>query len=218
MLAAGMAASRVVPNGVDLDQFKPADRMVARAQLGLPQDAYLLVATGVQMRSSQWKDYPTLRAAIAQAAAGLPGSELRCIVLGEETPTEDLGDAVIQFTSFQDNQQRIVQYYQAADAYLHPARADTFPTGVLEAMACGLPVIASAVGGIPEQVEEGFTGFLTEPGDSPSLAGRIVQLCADRELGKRLGAEGRERASRLFGLDQQVSAYLDWYAELLDNG
>ena len=218
MLAPAVVEGRVVPNGVDLNLFKPADRVAARSQLGLPQSANLLVATGVQMQRSQWKDYPTLRAATGLAAERLGRQEIRCIVLGEDAPAERLGRAVIEFVPFRDDPEGVARYYQAADVYVHAARADTFPSGVLEAMACGIPVLATAVGGIPEQVEEGRSGFLTPPGDALALGARIVQLCTDPAMKQRMGAEALERAQRLYGLDRQVDAYLAWYAELLEPG
>jgi glycosyltransferase involved in cell wall biosynthesis len=218
MLAEGMVEGRVVPNGVDLELFSPGDQKRARALLDLSQDAHLLVATGVQMQSSQWKDYSTLRAAIRLAAESLPGGKIRCLVLGEEAPPEQLEGAVIEFVPFTVDPEMMARYYQAADAYLHPARADTFPSGVLEAMACGIPVLATAVGGIPEQLEEGCTGFLTAPGDAPALAERILQICSDPEMRQRMGSQARDRARRLYGLDRQVGEYLNWYTELLELG
>jgi glycosyltransferase involved in cell wall biosynthesis len=218
MLAEGMVEGRVVPNGVDLELFSPGNQKRARALLDLSQDAHLLVATGVQMQSSQWKDYSTLRAAIRLAAESLPGGKIRCLVLGEEAPPEQLEGAVIEFVPFTVDPEMMARYYQAADAYLHPARADTFPSGVLEAMACGIPVLATAVGGIPEQLEEGSTGFLTAPGDAPALAERILQICSDPEMRQRMGSQARDRARRLYGLDRQVGEYLNWYDELLELG
>jgi glycosyltransferase involved in cell wall biosynthesis len=217
MLAPGVVEGRVIPNGVDLNLFKPASQGAARSHLGLPLGVHLLVATGVQMQSSRWKDYPTLRAAIGLAAERLDGQEIRCIVLGEDASEERSGRAVIQFIPFRDDPERVARYYQAADAYVHAARADTFPVGVLEAMACGLPVLGTAVGGIPEQVEEGCSGFLTPMGDAPSLGERIVQLCIDPEMKRQMGFQARERALRLYGLDRQVDAYLEWYADLLES-
>ena len=102
-------------------------------------------------------------------------------------------------------------YYQAADLYLHPARAETFPTTVLEALACGNPVVASAVGGIPEQVIEGRTGFLVPVGDARALAGRVLDLLADEEFRLRMGREAAEDAAQRFGLERMVGEYLAFY-------
>jgi len=107
-------------------------------------------------------------------------------------------------------------YYQAADIYVHPARAETFPTTVLEALACGTPVVASRVGGIPEQVVEGKTGFLVSVGDAREMAGRILGLLADGDLRQEIGRLAAEDAARRFGLERMVKGYLDAYQEILE--
>jgi len=105
--------------------------------------------------------------------------------------------------------------HQAADLYLHPARADTFPTTVLEALACGTPIVASAVGGIPEQVIEGRTGFLVPVGDARALAERVLDLLADDGLRVRMGRLAAEDAARRFGRERMAGEYLAFYEEIL---
>jgi glycosyltransferase involved in cell wall biosynthesis len=75
------------------------------------------------------------------------------VALGEDAPAERIGAAEIRFVPYQKDPAVVARYYQAADIYIHSARADTFPNTVLEALACGTPVVATAVGGIPEQVK-----------------------------------------------------------------
>jgi glycosyltransferase involved in cell wall biosynthesis len=98
---------------------------------------------------------------------------------------------------------------------LHPARADTFPNNVLEAFACGVPVVATAVGGIPEQIEDGRTGFLTPPGDTGALSDRLVDVLSSPELRKQLGEQAAQAARSRFDLRLQANAYLEWYGELV---
>jgi glycosyltransferase involved in cell wall biosynthesis len=109
----------------------------------------------------------------------------------------------------------VADYYRAADVYLHATRADTFPNVILEALACGTPVVATSVGGIPEQIEEGVTGFLTPPGDARAMATRIEQLLSDDALRRRFAAAAIESARRHFGLDRQINDYLAWYQEII---
>jgi glycosyltransferase involved in cell wall biosynthesis len=128
----------------------------------------------------------------------------------DATPKQ-IGDVAIRFVPFQKDPQQVARYYQAADLYLHPARADTFPTTILEALACGTPVVASAVGGIPEQVVEGRTGFLVPVGDARALAGRVLDLLADEGLRLRMGRQAAEDAAQRFGLERMVGEYLAFY-------
>jgi glycosyltransferase involved in cell wall biosynthesis len=183
MLKPGMIASKVIPNGVDLKIFQPADQAEARRELGLPPDAKILLFTANGIRRNIWKDYQTLQYALKEIAK--TGAKALCIALGETAPPERIGDVEIRFVPYQNDPNRIARYYQAADLYVHAARADTFPNTVLEALACGTPVVASAVGGIPEQVIEGRTGFLTQVGDAPALAGLVIELLAMIDCGWR---------------------------------
>ena len=128
------------------------------------------------------------------------GTKVLCIALGEADPPKRIGDVEIRFVPYQKDPQKVARYYQAADLYLHPARADTFPTTILEALACGTPIVASAVGGIPEQVVEGKTGFLVPVGDARTLAGRGLDLLEDEGRRLRMGREAAEDAARRFGL------------------
>jgi glycosyltransferase involved in cell wall biosynthesis len=107
---------------------------------------------------------------------------------------------------------------------VHAARADTFPTAVLEALASGVPVIASAVGGIPEQIHsEGATGsgateptgVLVPPGDPVALATAIGDLLADDGRRHRLGAAAARDARDRFDAQRQTSVYVDWAEEIV---
>jgi glycosyltransferase involved in cell wall biosynthesis len=110
----------------------------------------------------------------------------------------------------------VANYYRAADAYLHAAKADTFPSVVLEALACGTPVVATAVGGIPEQVRLGETGELTPGGDAQAMGEAVVRLLNDETMRRRMGERAADDAAARFSLDRQVRAYLDWFACIVE--
>ncbi len=87
---------------------------------------------------------------------------------------------------------------------------DALPTVLLEAMACGLPVVSTALSGIPEIVADGETGYLVPPGDPAALAAVMRRLLEDRALAERLGRAGRERAGDLFDLRTNVTRLRGW--------
>ena len=213
MLKPGVVASKVIPNGVDLKIFRPANRAEARQELGLSHDAKILLFAANGIRKNIWKDYKMLQSALEVVAK--TGAKVLCIALGEASPSERIGDVEIRFVPYQRDPEKVARYYQAADVYIHPARADTFPTTVLEALACGTPVVASAVGGIPEQVAEGQTGFLVPVGDAPAMAGRILNLLADDGLRVRMGRQAAEDAAWRFGRERMAEEYLAFYWENL---
>jgi glycosyltransferase involved in cell wall biosynthesis len=229
MLAPAIKDAKVIPNGVDLSVFHPTNQKAVRASLGLPHNAKILLFTANGILTNIWKDYWTLRTAISRVAAPADGQRLLLVALGEGGPAERVGNADIVFVPYQTPPDAVARYYQAADIYIHAARADTFPNTVLEALACGIPVIATAVGGIPEQVKglktedsslnqyqlDKATGFLTSPGDAEELRMRLEQLLGDELLRVQISSNAASDARQRFSLEQQVEAYLDWYQEIL---
>ncbi len=215
ILSAGMVDARVIPNGVDLDVFHPADREEARSQLGLPRDAQMLLFAANGIRSNIWKDYVTMRAAIAKVAARLSDEKILFVALGEEGPTEFIEGAEIRFVPYERDPRTVARFYQAADVYLHATRADNFPLTVLEALACGIPVVATEVGGIPEQVKDGQSGFLVPPADAASMATAVDALLSDDALRRRFSAQAARDAGERFDLNRQAEEYLKWYQEFL---
>lgn len=234
MLIAGVEEYRVVPNGVDLSIFQPADRQAVRAMLGIPQDAKVLLFTANSIRQNIWKDYQTMRAAVVRVAERFHDQRIRFVALGEDAPPEQIGQAEVCFVPYQKDSETVARYYQAADVYVHAARADTFPNTVLEALACGVPVVATAVGGIPEQVKgaemagcglrvanlnryglEEATGVLVPPGNVEAMASGIVALLTNDTLRYQLGESAARDAHERFDLNRQVEGYLEWYMEII---
>jgi len=209
ILADGIAEARVIPNGIDLGVFQRGNKEEARAALALPMDATVLLTTAFFFSTNRWKDFATLRAAVER----LP-SEVILLALGESGPSEILGRAEVRMMPFEADPSLVARYYQAADLYVHAAKADTFPTTVLEALACGTPVVASAVGGIPEQIMDGVTGLLVPPGDPAALSEAIESLLLDPTRRAQM-EEAAAAAGAAFSLERMTDAYLAWYQKLL---
>jgi glycosyltransferase involved in cell wall biosynthesis len=232
MLAPAARECRVIRNGVDLVTFTPADRGAARERLGLPRDTLILLFAANGILRNPWKDFRTLRRAVARAAESLPGRSVILLALGEDAPVERAGGAEIRFLPYQSDHEFVAAYFHAADLYVHAARAETFPNTVLEALACATPVVASAVGGVLEQVRglrlpgadmeqpahgpEQGTGMLVPPGDPKALAAAIVALAENPDLRRRVGENAARDARARFDQDAQVEAYLEWFREILE--
>jgi glycosyltransferase involved in cell wall biosynthesis len=215
MLKPACVEQRVIPNGVDLTVFTGADRREARSRLGLPQDAHILLFAANGVKQNMWKDYHTMRAALARIADMMKERPVLFIALGDIAKEETIGATRIQFVPHQEQPLSVARYYQAADVYVHAAKADTFPSSVIEAAACGVPVVATAVGGIPEQVLDGRTGFLVSAGDADAMAQRVVRLLERDGIRRLMAAEAQQAARERFDIRQQVRAYLDWYESIL---
>lgn len=201
--AAEVARVAVIPCGVDTDLFTPGDRAAARAALDLPPGPLLLYVG----RIAPIKGLETLLDAVGcLRGAGTPA---RLAVVGGETdePVDGheadvrrrvaalgLGDAV-RFVGAQP-QERLREWYVAADVTVLPSYYESFGMVALEAMACGSPVVASRVGGLQTTVQDGVTGVLVPEGDPCALAAAVTRVLTDGALRWRLGREGQRWAAQ----------------------
>jgi glycosyltransferase involved in cell wall biosynthesis len=229
MLQPAVIEGRVIHNGVDTAVFKPGDRQKERRALGLPEDAIVLLFVANGIKQNIWKDYSTLEAAIGRLAVPV-GRKVLFVALGEEGTPQRIGDAEIRFVAAVAAGDATAAYYRAADLYVHAARADTFPNVVIESLACGTPVVATAVGGIPEQIRSAggagadpafavadlarATGVLTPARNAEAFAAAISHLCADPATLVQLGRNAARDASERFDLDRQAGVYLEWFDEI----
>jgi glycosyltransferase involved in cell wall biosynthesis len=180
-LGASPGRLHLVPNGVNQDLFRPADRQRARRELGLPLEGPLLAYVG-------WL-VPVKGPEVALKALALtPGAHLVLVGDGILRPrlqalARELGLSERVTWAGSQPHQRVARYLAAADALVLPSLSEGEPNAVLEALSAGRPVVASAVGGVPGLVAEGVQGYLAPPGDAPALAAA---------LGKVLGRPWRE--------------------------
>jgi glycosyltransferase involved in cell wall biosynthesis len=209
---------RVIPNGVDTAVFRLADKAEARAKLGLPGDRRIVLFSGRALSESAYKGFAAFADAVRIVAARPDGEDVLFLALGSDAPSTRLGRAELRHVPFTADTAEVARYYQAADLYVHPARAENLPLAILEAMACGAPVVASDVGGIPEIIEDGRSGLLAKPDDAVALADAIVGLLGDDARREAFSAAASRRVTERFTLEQQADAYLDWYRELHEQG
>ncbi len=216
ILTSGIQDTRVIPYGVDLTVFKPAHKRNLRQVLGLPLDSKIVLFAANSLHNGPWKDQKMMKECLQMTAQEMREKNVLFLALGEEARPEKIGPVQIRFVPFQSEPERVAGYYQVSDVYVHPALADTFPNMVIEALACGTPVIATAVGGIPEQVHDGTTGFLVPPRDSRAMAKAMMALLSDDTLYRRCAQSAAEDARKRFDVAGMVDDYLDWYQEILE--
>jgi N-acetyl-alpha-D-glucosaminyl L-malate synthase BshA len=116
---------------------------------------------------------------------------------------------------FVGKQPKIVDYLSAADVLLLPSEQESFGLAALEAMACEVPVIASRVGGVPEVVTDGETGFLSEVGDVEKMAEDAARLLANASLRRAMGKRARESALSRYRTDIVIPQYIEFYETVL---
>lgn len=213
-LAQKSLGARVIPNGVDTRVFRPGDRAAARDALGLPSDRPIALIAAQSLRRNPFKDFATLSAALPLIAERV-GAPMTLVAIGHEEEPMSPGTAGVIEVPFVADPSRMALYYQAADVYLHVSRAENLPLAIMEAMACGAPVVASHVGGVPEIVVDGDTGLLVKPGDSGALASMAASLLGDEARRRAFSEAGVRRVRECFTLKAQADAYLEWYEEIL---
>jgi glycosyltransferase involved in cell wall biosynthesis len=222
----GVPARRIaqVPCGVDLTEFEPGDRLAVRRRLGLPEDEFIVLQLG---RLVPRKGIDNVIRAVGRLGEGRPW---RLLVVGgesavpDEAITPEIGrlrevareagvESRVQFVGRRDRHE-LKDYYQAADVFVTTPWYEPFGITPLESMACGTPVIGSAVGGIQHTVVDGLTGFLVAPHDPEALAQRLEDLRCIPDLGRLMGRAGRVRATREFTWDSVALKLARVYAQV----
>ncbi|MHC4549816.1 MAG: glycosyltransferase [Planctomycetota bacterium] len=190
-------------NGVDTEVWRPgAEGAAVRAELGIPPDAFV---AGIVARMDPIKDHATLLRAFAAVRARHPGARL--LVVGDGEEEERLRALACEGIHFLGHREDVPRILRATDVFALSSLNEGISNTVLEAMATGLPVVATRVGGNPELVEEGVTGRLVASGDADGLADAIAAYAADRALVRAHGAAGRQAAISKFSIRQMVEAY-----------
>jgi glycosyltransferase involved in cell wall biosynthesis len=206
-----------IPNGIASERFRhPEAREKARRALGLqPGD---LAVGSVGRLDEPVKGYSVLLSAFRIVAAERPRTV--CLVAGggaAEAALRAAADAagLSARLRFLGERQDIPEFLQALDLYVQPSRLEGFGLAALEAMAAGLPVVASRTGGLPEVIEDKVTGDLVAPGDPGALAAAVLALLADPARRASYGAQGARRAAERFPLQKMVHAWADLYRAVL---
>ncbi len=206
----GRFAAHVVPNGVDLETFRPVDRDAVRARLGLEADARIVLFVAESLDDGR-KGYEELEKALAKLT-GLP--RLRVLTLGNGDIRRMSGPEFVHYGHLSDLV-AIRDIYNAADLFVIPSLQDNFPNTMIEALACGTPVVGFATGGVADAVEHGGCGLLAPTGDTAELGAHMVRVLTDDALRATLATAARARAVELYGLARQAQTCLELYGARL---
>jgi glycosyltransferase involved in cell wall biosynthesis len=204
------ARLHVIENGIDLAAyaFDAGARRATRTELGLPEDAWVFGTVG---RVRPEKNHPGL----VRAAAPLLGPDVRLVIVGDGVAMDALREAArpeapwIVLTGARRDVPRLLS---ALDAFVLSSDTEGLPLGVVEAMAIGLPIVATAVGGVPDVLDHGRAGALVPKGDEAALRAAMRRVREEPAWARALADAARTRAAA-YSLDAMVDAYLALYAQ-----
>ena len=208
---------QVVYNGIDVAAFTPhaAERLAVRRELGLAADDFVLMLVA---RLDPLKDLATAVRTTERLAQQLPS--VRLLLVGEG-PERGLVENMVREKALGKHihllglRRDVARLLSAADVFLLTSVSEGIPVTVLEAMAAGVPVVSTAVGGLPEIIDDEQNGLLAPARDDAALAERVLRLATEAGLHQRLAQAGRQRVWDRFSETQMHTGYAKLYEEML---
>lgn len=188
-----------------------------RRELGLKEGQRLVLAVG---RLSREKGHADLVEALGELRRLSPALDFRLLVVGEGPERARVEQAAGAWgvegrLVFAGHREDVRPFYALADALALPSHSEGSPLVLLEAMAAGLPVVATRVGGVPEMVTDGESALLVEPRDARGMAAALERVLVDEGLARRLAANASARAAEHFSPEAQVRSLVEIYSSLL---
>ncbi len=215
----GREEGRVIWNGVDTEKYSPdeSSRKEMRSQLGLDGQIVFLFGS----RWARIKGIDETLNAFKKAKTTTDRDMVLVLTGGGEKEFEDRVRSDVKSMGLEDSVkavgrvEKIIGYYHLSDVYLLPSYSEGFSIALLEAMASGLPPIASAVGGNPEAIEDGVDGILVKAGDIEGLSRQIERLSGDDALRTKIASAARDKVKREFSLEIMTQRYVNVYESLV---
>ncbi len=219
---------------VDTSKFKSKSKAALRNQMGISNDLFILMTNAVSITENPYKDFNTLYKAF-QILAGEYKKKIMLLVVGDKISNFNNAskDENILFVDPFPQSEVLINYYSIADIYVHSSNIETWGLAISEALACGLPVIASAVGAVSEQIRglsykgkkcslnkytvEEANGFLFERKNYLMLYDMIKYSKENKKIIRKLSKNSNKFAQKYLNIDKSVSAYLDYYKCIIES-
>ena len=203
---------RVIRNFVNCEMYRPLRK-------GRKENPFVPAGVKVLMHLSNFRPLKRTPDCIRILAEAVKHAPVHLLMVGDgpdrdacEQLAHTLG--VEQHVSFLGKQNHVEELIPIADVMLMPSRLESFGLAALEGMACGVPAVATRVGGVSELVTHGFDGFLEEPGDVTAQSARVIELLTDEALHSRLAGAARSTAVTRFCTSLVIPLYEDYYREV----
>ncbi len=208
----------VIPNGIDTDRFrlKCAEQASREQLIGVDSSVPLGVIVAALRPEKNHSLFLRMACAVRSQ---IPNAEFAIVGDGPERSklehlAEELG--IERAVHFLGSRNDIADILPVCDAFALTSDNEAAPVSIMEAMACGLPVVATRVGSVPEMVEPNRTGYLFGTGDLQTATSQMTQLLSDKELRQQMGERGRDKVVRCGSLTSMVNGYMDLIETLYD--
>ncbi len=192
-----------IPYGVDTDLFAPKDKNLARKEIGLPPQKMWLGSASTWSNSRKGFDI------LAKALKQIDCSDLGLLSWGEPPKDKLPSELTVKLLGNVSGTERLSTNYSACDVFICPSRADNLPNTVLESLSCGVPVIGSDVGGIPDMIEESINGLIFKSNHPKSCADKIIQFKEGKEVYGDEPKKLRDKVVASYSLEEQSNSYRD---------
>jgi glycosyltransferase involved in cell wall biosynthesis len=203
-----------IPNGIDTDIYQPIDNAQCRQVLNIPDGKHVLMF-GAASLSDTRKGGDLLHKALIDLPQSLKANTiLLTLGTGGESIGESIGIPTINLGYVSSDHLKAIAY-SAADLFIFPTRADNLPLVLQESMACGTPMVSFKIGGVPDLVRPGETGYLAAPEDTTDFRNGIIELLEDASLRHQMAENCRTIALAEYRIEQQADRYIALYQGLL---
>lgn len=205
-----------IPNGIDTEAYQPLEPEQCKFLLGIPTGKKVLMF-GAEILKDARKGGDLLLKALQSLPESLKaGTVLLILGYGGEAISEAVGMTTLNLGYVSSDRLKSIAY-SAADVFVFPTRADNLPLTLQESMACGTPMVSFKIGGVPDLVRPGITGYLAEPENAEDFCHGIVQLLEDQNLREQQGKQCRAIALEEYPLELQAKRYIALYRQILQN-
>ena len=205
--------------GLDLDTFHPSNKRQAKQSLNLPEDRMLILFGAMGAVNDPRKGFDLLLSGLKSLPKQWQQKADLVIFGTSNTNSAQYCGFTTHFIGQVSDDNKLALLYSAASLMIVPSRQDNLPNTVLESLACGTPVVAFNIGGLPDMIEEGISGYLASPFDAEDLAQGIRTVLESQSQNDEMSKSARARAEEKFPIQNMTSNYLSLYESvLLKNG
>jgi glycosyltransferase involved in cell wall biosynthesis len=214
----GQYPIRVIPNAIDTGQFRPIEKLRARELLGLPKEGRVILFGALFATSEARKGFQFLQPALRKLAARYGDVPLCAVVFGASQPASppDFG-MHSRYLGMQHDDISLALLYSAADVLVAPSVQENLSNAVMESMACGTPVVAFDVGGMPDLIDHLENGYLAKPFETDDLSEGIRWVIESESRLRELGARARKKVEAEYAMAVVARKYREVYEEAVSS-